>query len=77
MSQNELWDDVSVPASEFGEDSLDDPDGKGDLSDSYQLRCPSCKYIEQARSRAFLASRQQSEPCPNCNRMLALSRCRE
>lgn len=40
---------------------------------SYRLRCPDCRYVEYGGSYEFLASRQKSVACPNCNKMLGLS----
>ena len=40
---------------------------------THYLRCPSCGYNEFGVGRDSLASRQRRTPCPNCDRMMALS----
>jgi ribosomal protein S27E len=40
---------------------------------NHALRCPDCGHTENCNSYAAAASLQTSKPCPNCNRMMALS----
>ncbi|QLH83427.1 hypothetical protein [Halosimplex pelagicum] len=47
--------------------------GDSNRTESVDLRCPDCGHTENCTSHAAAASLQTSKPCPNCNRMMALS----
>lgn len=40
----------------------------------YQLRCPDCERTEVKQNRVDAIAHQRSLPCPNCNRMMGVSR---
>lgn len=47
--------------------------GRDSIETTFRLRCPDCGQTTESPNREFLVSQQRTEPCPNCDRMMALS----
>jgi transcription elongation factor Elf1 len=45
---------------------------RGDRTE-YEFRCPGCGNTKRSSTYRVLAAQQRTAPCPNCNRMRALS----